>query len=68
VSKHRSNRKNPPRFPDARPLTEEEYKRLEQDPRFHESVRRADDDEREGRWTSMEDVVKEMAEARGRRR
>jgi hypothetical protein len=66
MSKHRSKGKNLPLPKDVRFSTDEELDEMEADPRFQELMRQADEDEREGRWTSMEDVVKGMAEARGR--
>jgi hypothetical protein len=64
----RPNEKNPPFPEDITISSEEELEEMEADPRFQEMMRKADEDEREGRWISMDDLLKQMAEARSRRR
>jgi hypothetical protein len=68
MSKRRPKEKIPPLPKGITISTNEELEEMEADPRFQEMMRRADEDEREGRWTSIEDVIKGMAEARGRPR
>jgi hypothetical protein len=67
MNNHRPDRKDPAATRDVRDLTEEEARRLETDPEFHDAMEEADRDEREGRWVSHEEMIRRMRELASRR-
>jgi hypothetical protein len=68
MSKHRSKEKSPTLPKDVSFSTDEELDEMEADPRFQELMRQADEDEREGRWVTNEELLRRTAEAHARRR
>lgn len=59
--------KNPPFPKDITVSTERELEAMEADPRFQELMRQADEDEREGRWITNEELLKRTAHSHARR-
>jgi hypothetical protein len=56
MSKPRSKEKNPPLPKDASTLTDAELDAMESDPRFREMMRRGEEDQRQGRWITNEEL------------
>jgi uncharacterized protein YdeI (YjbR/CyaY-like superfamily) len=68
MNKHRSKEEDTSRSQNARALTEEELKRLEEDPQFRRMMKEADDAEREGRWIAHEEVLRRAGKEPARHR